>query len=133
MNSLIYICGEMKERIKQFMDYMSLSAAELADQIGVQRSNVSHVLNGRNNPSSSFIEKLLLKFPDLDARWLIVGEGDMCRSKVKINPPSPPVDLFNPPVNEKTATEKERTHIDQGIDNIIILYADNSFKAYSKR
>ena len=67
----------MKERIKQFMDYKALNAADLADTIGVQRSNVSHVVNGRNNPSSSFIEKLLLTFPELNARWLITGEGDM--------------------------------------------------------
>ena len=58
------------------MDKKRLTAAELADTIGVQRSNVSHIINGRNKPSSSFIDKLLQHFPDLDARWLITGNGE---------------------------------------------------------
>lgn len=67
----------MKERINQFLLNEHLSPAEFADQIGVQRSSVSHVLNGRNNPSASFIQKMIAAFPGLNTRWLLLGEGDM--------------------------------------------------------
>jgi transcriptional regulator with XRE-family HTH domain len=66
----------MKERINQFLLSEHLSPAEFADQIGVQRSSVSHVLNGRNNPSASFIQKMIAAFPGLNTRWLLLGEGD---------------------------------------------------------
>jgi len=71
----------MNERIRKFMDAQGLSPSELADNIGVQRSNVSHVLNGRNNPSFPFIEKLLKKYPKLNAKWLLTGEGTMMEGK----------------------------------------------------
>lgn len=78
---LIYIF--MEERIRKFMDYKGISPSQLADTIGVQRSNVTHVLNGRNKPSFQFIEKMLQIFPDLNAKWLLLGEGNMVDSIVK--------------------------------------------------
>ena len=67
----------MKDRINQFLQNEHLTPAEFADQIGVQRSSVSHVLNGRNNPSASFIQKMISAFPKLNTRWLLLGEGQM--------------------------------------------------------
>lgn len=127
-----YICHVMKERIKQFMDYMTLSAAELADQIGVQRSNVSHVMTGRNNPSSSFLEKLLLTFPELDARWLIVGEGQMLRGKEDKRQLSEEKNLFTD-VNEKKVqvAQLPSTNLTSEIDRIVIFYKNRTFKDYN--
>lgn len=59
------------------MDYKGISPSELADSIGVQRSNVTHVLKGRNKPSFQFIEKMLQIYPDLNAKWLLLGTGNM--------------------------------------------------------
>ena len=89
----------MNNRIRKFMESQGLSPSELADNIGVQRSNVSHVLNGRNNPSFPFIEKLLKKYPKLNAKWLLMGEGEMMEGKPKM-----PVSLFD---NEVEITEKQ--------------------------
>ena len=50
---------EIKDRLRMIMDSHKLNAGSFADRIGVQRSNVSHVLSGRNKPSFDFIEKLL--------------------------------------------------------------------------
>ncbi len=55
------------------MDSHRLNAGSFADRIGVQRSNVSHVLSGRNKPSFDFVEKLLLAFPRVSAEWLFTG------------------------------------------------------------
>lgn len=56
------------------MDSHKLNAGSFADRIGVQRSNVSHVLSGRNKPSFDFVEKLLLAFPRVSAEWLFTGK-----------------------------------------------------------
>jgi len=71
----------MKERILKLIETEKISAAEFADKIGVQRSNVSHILNGRNNPGFSFIQKILETFPSINSRWLLTGEGDMYEGK----------------------------------------------------
>ena len=73
----------MRERLKEFMDRKKVTAADLADRIGVQRSNVSHILNGRNYPGAQFLEKLLLAFPDLDANWLLTGRSRVVAGEVQ--------------------------------------------------
>lgn len=73
----------MQDRIRKFMDYKGLSSSELADTIGVQRSNVTHVLQGRNKPSFPFIEKLLQTYPELNAKWLMLGSGSMVDTPAK--------------------------------------------------
>jgi transcriptional regulator with XRE-family HTH domain len=72
----------MKDRITQFLVKENISPAEFADKIGVQRSSVSHVLNGRNYPGASFIQKMLSSYRNLNPRWLLLGEGDMLDSPV---------------------------------------------------
>ncbi len=59
------------------LDMEHLSPSKFADLIGVQRSSISHVLSGRNNPSYDFLQKTLKSFPGLKADWLLLGEGSM--------------------------------------------------------
>lgn len=67
----------MKERILQLLDLEQLTPSKFADIIGVQRSSVSHVISGRNNPSFDFLQKTLKAFPGLNAEWLMLGKGSM--------------------------------------------------------
>ncbi len=80
----------MEDRIRKFMEYKGISASELADSIGVQRSNVTHVLKARNKPSFQFIEKLLQVYPELNAKWLMLGIGNMVETS-----PTKPLTLFD--------------------------------------
>jgi transcriptional regulator with XRE-family HTH domain len=67
----------MKERITRLIEMEQLTPSRFADIIGVQRSSVSHVLSGRNNPSFDFLQKTLKAFPGLKADWLMLGKGTM--------------------------------------------------------
>jgi len=99
----------MKERILKLIEEEKITAAEFADRIGVQRSNVSHILNGRNNPGYTFIQKIIETFPTINSRWLLTGEGNMYEGK---GYPSEnlikPKDLFdNQPPNNKVIAENK--------------------------
>ncbi len=125
----------MKERLKRFMDYKKITAADLADRIGVQRSNVSHILNGRNKPASQFIEKLLLSFPDLDANWLLTGLGKMIHGGGAT--PAIPLPQENPagPPRKEVLPGQEKTEVKtapQGkvIERIVVFYRDHTFTDY---
>lgn len=65
----------MNNRLQLILKLENLSPARLSDLMGIQRSGLSHILSGRNKPSFEFINKLLLKFPDINAEWLITGKG----------------------------------------------------------
>jgi transcriptional regulator with XRE-family HTH domain len=67
----------MKERLLEFLKAENKSSAQLAEEIGVQASSISHILSGRNNPSLDFILKMLEKFKFLSTEWLLFGKGSM--------------------------------------------------------
>lgn len=123
----------MKDRIKEYMDYKSITAGELASVLEVQRSNISHVLNGRNKPGASFIEKLLISFPDINARWLLTGEGEMV-----INSGDEDVGVVIPvkrsiEKNEKAVDYTEPKNGNKLIEKVVILYTDGTFSDYNKK
>jgi transcriptional regulator with XRE-family HTH domain len=80
---LNYICNviisDMKDRLLEFLKAENKSSAQLADEIGVQPSGISHILSGRNNPSLDFVLKMLEKYPFISTDWLLFGKGSMYR------------------------------------------------------
>ena len=126
----------MKDRIKKYIDYKGVTAGELAVILDVQRSNISHILNGRNMPGAAFIEKLLLKFPDLDARWLLTGDGEMVVD-TEINSLGDkheelPVIGLKTPIKEEIKEKEEIVKSDKKLERIVLLYSDGSFDDYKK-
>jgi transcriptional regulator with XRE-family HTH domain len=71
----------MNDRIIKLMRAEGLTNSKFASILGIQRSNVTHIVDGRNKPSLSFIEKLIAKFPRVNVDWLITGTGDMYKQK----------------------------------------------------
>ncbi len=67
----------MNKRIELILKTKNISASKFADEIGVQRSSISHILSGRNNPSLDFIQKILKRFPDINSSWILTGSGTM--------------------------------------------------------
>ena len=67
----------MKERLLEFLGKENKTSAQLADEIGVQASGISHILSGRNNPSLDFVLKMLDKYQFLSTDWLLFGKGSM--------------------------------------------------------
>jgi transcriptional regulator with XRE-family HTH domain len=67
----------MKDRIILLIKAKNLTAAQFADEIGVQKSSISHILSGRNNASLDFIQKVLLCYPEVNMEWLMFGKGPL--------------------------------------------------------
>ncbi|MFA4851637.1 MAG: helix-turn-helix transcriptional regulator [Bacteroidales bacterium] len=87
----------MNDRIQLILKTENISASKFADEIGVQRSGISHILSGRNNPSLDFIQKILKRFPDISSDWIISGKGSMYK-----NP-----DLFSSVEEQKSEKSEE--------------------------
>ena len=91
----------MNDRIHLILKTKNISASKFADEIGVQRSGISHILSGRNNPSLDFIQKILKRFPDISSEWIISGKGSMYK-----NP-----DLFSSVEEQKSRKNIESENI----------------------
>ena len=70
----------MKERIKKIMESENMTPARFADSLQIGRAVISHILNGRNNPSLDVITRILTQMPDIDSQWLLTGSGNMYKS-----------------------------------------------------
>ncbi len=125
----------IQNRLHLILKMHNITASSFADTIGVQRSNVSHVLGGRNKPSLDFLEKTLNSFPRVNASWLITGK--MPANGIENNETSldsnktieaqknevntlKTIDLETPNTNE-TSSE---------IEKILVFYKDKTFKEY---
>lgn len=65
----------MHDRLKRFLEMEGLSPARFAEELGIQRSGVTHLLDGRNKPSFAFLQKMMTAYPELNYEWLILGKG----------------------------------------------------------
>jgi hypothetical protein len=70
-------------RISSIMKHYGIeSAADLSREIGINRTTVSHVLNRRNNASADFIQAIITRWSEIDARWLMTGKGNMFNGEI---------------------------------------------------
>lgn len=124
----------MKDRIQKFIDTKGISAGDLASSLDVQRSNISHILNGRNKPGAALIEKMLVVYPDLNARWLLTGEGTMLNTdseKEIVSKPQKSNSVH--PDNVKSTNAEDLSSEEKSIDKIVLLYKDGTFKSYTNK
>ena len=103
----------MKKRIEKIINSNGLTSNSFAQQIGVNRSTISHILSGRNNPSIEVLQKILKRFPDVSADWLLLGNGS-------INDKSSPSDGSSAPKEFFIEAKK--------VDKVVIFYTDNTFQ-----
>jgi len=112
---------ELIDRFKYLMKINNLSASAFADEIGVQRSSMSHILSGRNKPSLEFIQKVLSRFPKVDSDWLIAG----VTNTEKMDTPAKIQQTETKQNIAPTLSTKNKT-----IKKIVVFYADNTFEEF---
>ena len=91
----------MLERIKIWMNKINISQTNLAENIGVNKATISHIMSGRNKPSIDFFIKLKEYYTDLDLNWIISGQ--------------------------KTPYSKSSSKLCKSVDKIVVMYNDKSF------
>lgn len=79
------------------MQAKNITAKQFAVEIGIQPSGMSHILSGRNNPSLEFVSKVIRRYPEIDANWLLLGKGEMYTSGAVESPAVSEPTLFAPP------------------------------------
>lgn len=142
---------EMKDRIAHIIRAKNLTAAEFADRLGIQPSNVSHLLSGRNNPSLDFVRKLKETFPEYNLDWIVLGKGPITVSEPLVvtsppaethsveseepeDTPNPPVESHSSPENRSIVSEESPISSPQsGLKQLILVYPDNTFEVLSPR
>ena len=95
----------MVDRINLILRAKNITARQFAEEIGIQPSGMSHILGGRNNPSLDFAVKVLKRYPEIDANWLLLGKGAMYG-----NSGGTAVESFHEAAHDDSFVEKETFH-----------------------
>lgn len=75
----------MNERIELLIKLKNITPAQFADELDLQRANVSHILTGRNKPSLDFIQRIIRRYPEVNIPWLLFGEGEILSASLNEN------------------------------------------------
>lgn len=67
----------VSQRIKIFLESTNLTQQEVGDFVGMTKQGVSSFMRGVTSPPLDALGKILIKYPELSARWLLTGEGHM--------------------------------------------------------
>ena len=149
----------MIDRIKMLMTKKNVSATQFSEEVGIQRSALSHVLSGRNKPSLDFVLKIKSRYPEIEFDWLLLGRGKMINDEIsteagiKIPSGSGMETEFNfPPetkntdlraedilasIQKSTVSGQEPIHAHSGENKkpsyILMIYPDNTFETLTER
>lgn len=66
------------KRINEIVEHYGIkSYAEFSKKLDITHQSASNYLKGKQKPDVDNLSKILVSFPDVDARWLITGSGSM--------------------------------------------------------
>jgi transcriptional regulator with XRE-family HTH domain len=102
-----------------FVSSLDISNAEFANQVGIPRSSLSHLQSGRNKPTLELIDKIILRYPEVDLLWILKGEKNL-----EVVPPSSSSEI----TNEISKIKDPK----KSVESIVWFYSDGTFKTFNQ-
>ncbi|RNI27850.1 XRE family transcriptional regulator [Rufibacter immobilis] len=139
---------EVLPRITEILRWSQLGPAAFADEIGVARAVISHILSARNKASLEVVQKILSRFTEVSPQWLLLGQGEMLKEldrdslqiKQEYDHVSPvggalevaqEVDniqkVESPKATPSTLVQEPQRHLVK----VILLYSDGKYESYN--
>lgn len=133
-----------KRRLQTLLDHYELSATAFAEEVGVQRSSISHLLSGRNNPSLDFVLKVVQRFPEVNLYWFLNGKGSFpgtpetqspalaapATTSARAQAHTQAAAQTEAQAQAQTITAKEIPAKGKRVEKIVVFFSDGSFREY---
>lgn len=142
---------DLNEKIKQILIEKNISPSLFADEIGIQRSSISHILAGRNKPSLDIVQKIIRRFPEIGLNWIMDDESlpeDMYEHQEKqtqyapVNERKPAYSTAletgrkfnqsNGRVRENVAPHEPAAKPERAVERILVFYTDGTFQEFKQ-
>ncbi|CAH0994940.1 hypothetical protein EMA8858_01056 [Emticicia aquatica] len=73
----------LNEKIRRFISEKDLTSTKFADEIGVPRPSISHILSDRNKPSLEIVQKMYRRYPELGFNWFLEEEDIAVKNAIQ--------------------------------------------------
>ena len=71
----------LNQTIKVLKEHRKIhSASDFARIIGIDKGDLSRIVNGKRPINQHFVDTILKHFPEINADWLLNGDGEMLRT-----------------------------------------------------
>lgn len=97
--------SDIRDRIRTVMNKVGKNSITFSEEIGIQQSTLSHIINGRNRPSLDVIMKIHQRYPEVSFDWLINGTKDISS------------DTGNVEMGQEVVMNRAANSLDDGIAN----------------
>ncbi|MDR0605995.1 MAG: hypothetical protein LBG80_17035 [Bacteroidales bacterium] len=76
----------LSKRFFEAMGKLGISGYKLAKEVpSISNATLTHIRNGRNEPSKTVIDDFVKRYPDINKTWLLTGEGKMLKNVITQN------------------------------------------------
>jgi transcriptional regulator with XRE-family HTH domain len=127
---------ELTDKIKQILIDKNISPSLFADEIGIQRSSMSHILAGRNKPSLDMVQKIIKRFPDLGISWILDDEPLPVIAPEAVREPvvESRKKIVSAPQPAQPIVVKEKSPVlpEKKIEKVLIFYSDGTFQEFKQ-
>jgi transcriptional regulator with XRE-family HTH domain len=73
------------ERFALVLKKKKVTQKSFAEKVGVTEQSITKLVKGQTqSPKADLIAQLTVMFPDLNLRWLLIGEGEMLKEGMSI-------------------------------------------------
>lgn len=124
---------EFGKRLQIIMNHYGISATVFAENLGINRSTISHLLSGRNKPSLDVVMKVLETYPEVELYWLLNGSGNFPSTLTKESN-LPPMEERRPPASKTKrshpAAQSLISDSEKQVERVVIFFSDGTFKSY---
>jgi transcriptional regulator with XRE-family HTH domain len=112
------------QRFNRLIDYYKTSQTKIAVGAGITKQTINNLKKG-SPPRYDQMYKLLTYFKEVDANWLILGEGAMLKSGVNEGLVSEPFERYNSS-ESKADYDRLKRMVDYLMKRVETLSAENS-------
>ena len=78
----------VNQRVEDLITHLSINKNRFAEKIDKSATTISSILSRRNKPGYDVLEAILLAYPQVNANWLMRGEGPMIINEEKVALPT---------------------------------------------
>ncbi|CAA0255081.1 S24 family peptidase [Tenacibaculum maritimum] len=73
------------ERIKEFIDFKDIKVTSFERKIGASKGVLSRSIKNKTDIQSKWASKIVENYPQINATWLLTGEGSMLKDEKEVN------------------------------------------------
>jgi len=127
---------DLTDKIKQILVDKNITPSLFADEIGIQRSSMSHILAGRNKPSLDMVQKIVKRFPDLGISWILDDEPLPATTPETVQEPvlesRKKVVPAPQPAQPNVVKDKSVVLPEKKIEKVLLFYSDGTFQEFKQ-